>query len=1007
MKTISKIISMLIIVLCLYTSNVQAQMLGPNAYFKTSFMEIGINGLGGQEGCPTPMPPGMHHRSGNPIMGFVTNPQMNAWLVYDGDFFTPGSPESGWGLSIGTTQHYNNNDVMMGTPGIPGSIKSWSRNGSCLTSTWSGTLTSGGHNIGVQIIYDVEDGKLHYNTTVLLTNNSATVIPDMYYTRTLDPDNNVMMAGGSFSTVNEIEDVAASNSCSLSCISAATGTLSASGVPPTLGPPTYMALAAVGSEYRVTSGSFSNRRASEVWTGVGAVFPPYNQTLGFKINCDCAIALAARVQTLAPGATATIKFVTILNKADKGIAVQSLMKLSFPGSVLNPKTACAPPDTIPACNGVVPISITGPLLSSYTFSWSPAIGLSTTTGPSVLCSVAVPTTYTCFGTPISACAAPIQFRFVVVPSIGPALTSTITSNSPICSGITTSLSVTAPSPLTYYWMGPSSYTSAIQSPTISFATLAPGIYTSVVTTTAYCSITNTVDVRLGITPTITIGSNSPVCEGSPINLNSSGAVTYTWSGPAGFSSTLQNPSIFTSSVPDSGTYTLNVMGTECPNTATISVVVIPFAPVTIAPVPIVCNNSTLTLLASNGGTLYSWTGPNSFTSSIQNPVITPAKIKHAGLYRVTSVSIFGCVSSASVIVNVYDSLRLTNISKNLTLCAGKTGTLSTTGGTGGSGHYDFNWSPPIYLDSPYLSVTGTTATATTDYTLTLSDSYCPMTTSRTLTVSVKVNPIPVITYSTSNNRGCEPFITNFKSTSEPASASCYWLFNNELSSFNCEETAFEFSTPGKYDMKLVVLDINGCTDSVKEPSFIIVDPKPFVNFDYSPLNPNIYNNNIDFLDNSSIGLPMQKWHWIFGDGFVDLKSDTSNKSKCSHLYENTGLYHVSLEVTNVFGCKNIKTKNIKIEDDFSLFMPNSFTPGNKDGINDRFIPVGTGFFKESFEMIIFDRWGATIYKTNDITKGWDGTCKGVLVKDGIYVYKIKVRDYKNRPQEFTGHITIF
>jgi hypothetical protein len=267
-----------------YNSQLKAQMFGSNAYFKTSFMEIGVNGLGGQEGCPTPMPPGMHHRSHNAIMGFVTNPQKNAWAVYDGDFFTPGSPESGWGLSIGCSQHYNNNDNMMGSPGIPGSIKSWSKTGNCMTCVWSGTLTSGGNNIGVKITYDVEDGKLYYNTTVLLTNNSSTVIPDMYYMRTLDPDNNVMMAGGSFMTVNEIEDVAASNSCSLSCISAATGSLCAPGPPPTPGPPTYMALAAVGSEYRCSSGGFSNRNACNVWNGTG-----YSQALGFKTQCDCAI----------------------------------------------------------------------------------------------------------------------------------------------------------------------------------------------------------------------------------------------------------------------------------------------------------------------------------------------------------------------------------------------------------------------------------------------------------------------------------------------------------------------------------------------------------------------------------------------------------------------------------------------------------------------------------------------------------------------------------------------
>ena len=80
-----------------------AQIVGANAFMKGNNVEIGISGIGGFEGAPwdsTTVPLGMHYRSNNPFFGFVANPQLNSWSSFDGDFFTPGSPENGWGFEI-------------------------------------------------------------------------------------------------------------------------------------------------------------------------------------------------------------------------------------------------------------------------------------------------------------------------------------------------------------------------------------------------------------------------------------------------------------------------------------------------------------------------------------------------------------------------------------------------------------------------------------------------------------------------------------------------------------------------------------------------------------------------------------------------------------------------------------------------------------------------------------------------------------------------------------------
>jgi len=81
-------------------------------------------------------------------------------------------------------------------------------------------------------------------------------------------------------------------------------------------------------------------------------------------------------------------------------------------------------------------------------------------------------------------------------------------------------------------------------------------------------------------PTAAAGSNSPVCVGGSLNLTSSGGTSYSWTGPNGFTSSVQNPSIATVTAAASGTYTVVVTdanGCSANATASVSINVIPTA----------------------------------------------------------------------------------------------------------------------------------------------------------------------------------------------------------------------------------------------------------------------------------------------------------------------------------------------------------------------------------------------------------------------------------------------
>ena len=94
---------------------------------------------------------------------------------------------------------------------------------------------------------------------------------------------------------------------------------------------------------------------------------------------------------------------------------------------------------------------------------------------------------------------------------------------------------------TYAWTGPNGFTSALQSPTVSATATAAmaGTYTLTVTGAGGCvSAPVSTTVVVNALPVATAASNSPVCEGSPLNLTGgpAGMTTYAWTGPNGFTS---------------------------------------------------------------------------------------------------------------------------------------------------------------------------------------------------------------------------------------------------------------------------------------------------------------------------------------------------------------------------------------------------------------------------------------------------------------------------------------
>lgn len=538
-----------------------AQTIGVNSFIKGTSVEIGIDGTGGFEGTPVAPPLGFHPRGGaGGKFGFVANPQINAWATFDGDFFTPGSPENGWGLQVGTTEF--NNNCNESTQDISGAITNYSHILDCYDVDWSGSVTSGTTVIGAKVNYFLQQFDLFYTTTIVLTNNSTSIIPLMYYYRNVDPDNNQSI-GATFTTTNKIEDQAGGPSgCNLACVSATQP--SGSGFTAS-----YMAFAAVGADYRVCYGGFSNRSGSDIWNGVG-----FTQTVGSTNSADEAISLAYRIQNFLPGTSRTIKFVTILKASDKNVALANLLYLSYPGSGFFPPSNCSPVvDTVKACGGSTYLEITGPNTYDYSWSWSPGTFLSGTTSYSATCTPTSIVVYTITGTPTSTvCVSPLPLSYTIAVKPYPVMPVTISSNTNACIG--TTMTFTAGGGTNYSWTGPNGFASTSQSSSITpTSTLSAGVYTAYVTNTVTgCTNSATVLITVNPSPTVSVSSATTICSGITLTLTAGGANVYSWL-PSGSGTAIVVSPTTTTVYTATGSYTPS----NCFSATSTTVTVIPNA----------------------------------------------------------------------------------------------------------------------------------------------------------------------------------------------------------------------------------------------------------------------------------------------------------------------------------------------------------------------------------------------------------------------------------------------
>ncbi len=259
--------------------------------------------------------------------------------------------------------------------------------------------------------------------------------------------------------------------------------------------------------------------------------------------------------------------------------------------------------------------------------------------------------------------------------VTPLPTVSITGASSICIGNTTALSPISGGS----WISNNTGIATVTDAGVVTAVAAGNATFTFTLTSTGCSNTTTT-VTVNAIPAVSIAGSASICKGLTTTLLP--ASLGTWVSSNTGIATVTNAGLVSGVNAGAATFTYTLTSTGCSNT-TAAVTVKPLPTATASSNTPVCSGSNLNLTGTtNIGTNYIWTGPNSFSSTSQNPIVSSITAAATGTYSFTA-SLNGCISATgttSVTVNATPS-AVTISPASATISAGTVQSLVASGGT--------------------------------------------------------------------------------------------------------------------------------------------------------------------------------------------------------------------------------------------------------------------------------------------------------------------------------------
>ncbi len=463
------------------------------------------------------------------------------------------------------------------------------------------------------------------------------------------------------------------------------------------------------------------------------------------------------------------------------------------------------------------------------------------------------------------------------------------------------------------------------------------------------SATSTVTVNAPINPTFSqilpFCNNSVVTAVLPTNSTNLPPIPGTW-----------NPPTVSSATVGSQVYTFTPTNIYCANTATMAVITIPNGTASVNPINTLCINSVAPILPTTS------TNTIPYQGTWNPPIISTST---AGIFPYTFTPTPGqCGLPITINVTIQEVAAFSQIPQ---LCQDDLNPIL----------------PTISNNTPGITGVWTPATIDSSIPGFFTHTFLPNSGQCQTTVNMNITIVPAAppSFIADNLTGCNPLPVNF-STINPIPGANYTWFLNNTEIGTGPNLVYTINASGYHDITLEY-ELSSCFETTTYDDYIFMENDPIASFTFNPAVISSEIEEINFL-NSSIGAV--SYLWDFGD------NSSSTVQNTSHTY--TGASDnilVSLTASTPLGCFDIYEMTIVVLSEAIFYIPNTFTP-DEDEHNQLWRPIFTsGFDIYSFNLQMYNRWGETIWETNDASAGWDGTygIDGLKVPSGIYNWTIR------------------
>ena len=592
--------------------------------------------------------------------------------------------------------------------------------------------------------------------------------------------------------------------------------------------------------------------------------------------------------------------------------------------------------------------------------------------------------------------------------ITPAITPT---NATVCVGSNFLLEATKSIGHTYAWQtspnGNDPWTNQAEtSSSLNLSSLAAGDLFVRVTMNSgdgSCTVTSAGSAQFLVTGTPPAAPNltdpTPICAGETLTLDGTqtGAASYQWSGPNGFTSTQAVLSIPNFAPTNAGIYTFRYRTGEClsaPKEIRAEIKSVPPVAVRYEGNGLFCENATVSLSAASfAGYNYQW-NVNGTAAAAQTSTSFTASA--AGSYSVQIIDpVTTCSVTSAALTLERKALPVTQFSSVDAICVDVPidFTAGSTGEAGLTLNYAWDFTNDGTTDATTAAATHTYVAAnagTVTAELTTGYDEIPGCVSA-LTKTVEVRAVPVVAIDTPD--GTEKCPENEVSLEVPNTFASY--------SWNTTETTPVVSVADAGTYTVTIVDDAQCT---------IVSTIDVTNFDTS--NSISATSDVSVIDEfETAQFTVTGANEILGwDPTTGMDDPFIATPVVTGTYESGDPLNAQGQREYVYIVTALDINNCEVSDSIPLTVipeetpqaMKSFSPNN-DGVDDVW-EIENVEFNQDCKLVIYDRRGRAIFERRPYNNDWDGRINGNELEQGVY-YFVFICDDATRNQN--GSILLF